>query len=121
MYMNKKLSNNPYKDINRKLEVLTDWFHANKLPLNVSNTNYIIIFYIPSCSKARNTLTLLFLYDKIIRPTRCIIFRWLYVAKRLDWQEHIIHAEQTLIIAMYAINKVNLFFPVAFLKKLTTL
>ena len=55
------------------------------------------------------TLTLLFISDKIIKPTRCSNFLGLYVDERLGWQEHIIHAEQKLTFAMYAINKVNLF------------
>ena len=31
-----------YNDMNKKLQVLVDWFHANKLSLNVSESKYIL-------------------------------------------------------------------------------
>jgi len=34
--------NNLYQDINHDLDVLYDWFKANKLSLNISKTNYMI-------------------------------------------------------------------------------
>ena len=42
VYMSGKLINDLYKDKNRELEVLADWFHANKLSLNVSKTKYML-------------------------------------------------------------------------------
>ena len=38
-YMSGKLIHDLYKDKNRELEVLADWFHANKLYVNVSKIN----------------------------------------------------------------------------------
>ena len=71
VFMNGKLINNLYKDINKEFEVLADWFHANKL------------------SKTKHMLTVVTMSDKIIKPTHCIIFIGLYIDERLDWQEHI--------------------------------
>ena len=42
VYMSGKLINDLYKNMNKELEVLADWFHANKLSLNVSKTKYML-------------------------------------------------------------------------------
>ena len=40
--MSGKLINDLYKNMNKELEVLADWFQANKLSLNVSKTKYML-------------------------------------------------------------------------------
>ena len=42
IYKTGKQVNNIYEDMNKELQVLADWFRANKLSLNISKTKYII-------------------------------------------------------------------------------
>ena len=72
--------------MNKELEVLPDWFHANKLSLNVSKTKYMLF---SRSYPVQRDETVLMMSDTIIKPTYCIKFLGLYIDERLDWQEHI--------------------------------
>ena len=87
MYISGKLTNNLYKDMNRELEVLADWFHANKLYLNVSKQTMLFSRFCPVQSEE----TVLMMSYKIFQPTHCTKF--LCLKERLDWQEHISQIE----------------------------
>ena len=83
MYMSEKLTNNLYKDINREIDDLADWFRANKLSLNVSKTTYMLF-----CCRFRlvqSEETVLMMSYKIIKHTHCNTFVGLYIDERLDW------------------------------------
>ena len=49
VYMSGKLINDLHRNMNKELEVLAEWFHANKLSLNVSKTKH----YFPILSKGK--------------------------------------------------------------------
>ena len=42
IYISSNNITNLYRDMNIKLDNLTDWFRANKLSLNITKTNYMI-------------------------------------------------------------------------------
>ena len=118
--MSGKLINDLYKNMNTKLEVLADWFHANKVSLNVSKvslnvskTKYMLFSRYHPVQREETVLTM---SDTIIKPTHCITFLGLYIDERLDWQEYINAYRKKLTSVLHAINKVNHFLPVASLK-----
>ena len=86
MYMSAKLINYLHNNTNKELEVVADWFHANKLSLNVSRTKYMLFSRSHPVQREETPLAT---SDTIIKPTHCIKFLGLYIDERLDWQEHI--------------------------------
>ena len=83
MYMNGKLINDLYKNMNKGLEVLAEWFHANKLSLNVSKTKYMLFSRSHPVQREETVLTL---SDTTIKPTHCIKFLGLYTyVLTKDW------------------------------------
>jgi len=45
MHITGKQISEIYKDMNNELEILADWFRANKLSLNSSKTKGMLMFY----------------------------------------------------------------------------
>ena len=100
-----------YKTMNTDLTILTDWFYANKLSLNVSKSNYILF------TKHRNDsivdkLSLKISGDTILR-TNCFKFLGIYIDQNLSWNEHITVCQTRLTSALYAINKVKMLVPLS--------
>ena len=86
MYISGKLINDLYKNMNKELEVLADWFHANKQSLNVYETKYMIF---SRSHLAHREDTIIAMSDTITKPTHCIKFLDLYIEERLEWLDHI--------------------------------
>ena len=84
--MSGTLINYLYKNTNKELDVVADWFHANKLSLNASKTKYMLF---SRSHPAQREETVLTISDTIIEPTHCIKFLGLCINERLDWQERI--------------------------------
>ena len=113
VYMSGKLINDLCKNMNKELDVLADWFHANKLSLKVPKTKYMLFSRSHPVQREETVLTM---SDTIIKSIHCIKFLGLYIEERLDWQEHINACRKKLTSVLYAINKVNHFLKVASLK-----
>ena len=92
---------------------IPDWFHANRLSLNVSKTKYMLF---SRSHPVQRDETVFKMSDTIIKPIHCIKFLGRCIDERLDWQEHINACRKKLTSVLYAINKVNHFLPVASLK-----
>jgi hypothetical protein len=89
-----------FNRINNDLQLLADWFKANKLSLNIGKTNYMIF-------KGNNhvidqfTLTI---NDNIINKVDKIKFLGIMIDKDLNWHEHIKYCIHKMSSGHYAIN-----------------
>lgn len=77
-----------YKNVNEELKLTTEWFHANKLSLNLEKTNYIIFkSHIKKCSTE---------FPRICREGTLIIevvsakflVRPMHTDQHISWKEH---------------------------------
>ena len=84
MYITGKQISEIYKDMNNELEILVDWFRANKLSLNSSKTKGMLMFY-RSRPRQREDV-LLIISNNIIQRTTCKRFLVLHINDALNWQ-----------------------------------
>ena len=99
--------------MNNDLQVLADWFRANKLSLNISKTKSMLFCRSPPLENEELILTM---SNTIIQRMKCLQFLGLYIDDKLDWHEHINKCKNKLTSALYVINKVNSYLPVSALK-----
>ena len=99
--------------MNNELQVLADWFRANKLSLNISKTKCMLF-----CRSLppENEELILTMYNTIIQHMMCVQFLGLHIDEKLDWHEHINKCKNKLTSALYVINTVNSYLPVSALK-----
>ena len=83
------------------LEILIDWFRANKLSLNVSKTNYIVFRNRENSSEEKHSLKI---GDMLINEVKSTKFLGLIVDNKLSWKEHTDHVHRKISSAMYALN-----------------
>ena len=73
--------------INIELIKLMDWFHANKLPLNISKTHYMIF---KTRGKVDKTNSLNVYIDQVkLKNVETTKFLGLIIENRLSWLQHI--------------------------------
>ena len=99
--------------MNNDLQVLADWFRANKLSLNISKKKSMLFCRSPPPENEELILTM---SDTIIQRIKCLQFLGLHIDEKLDWHEHINKCKNKLTSALYVINKVNSYLPVSALK-----
>ena len=58
VHMSGKLINDIYKNMNNELDALADWFHANKLSLNVSKTKCMLFSRYHPVQREERVLTM---------------------------------------------------------------
>ena len=91
-----------YGNINSDLKTLSDWFKANKLSLNISKTNYMIISkHIGKIDQDNNEL---FIDEQKLSPSNDVKFLGLYIDNKLTWSANIRHCKAKLSSSLYAIN-----------------
>ena len=71
--------------VERELEVLSDWFRANKLTLNVDKSVFMLFNRGPLHCDINN----LKLGDEIIKRVKSTKFLGLWVDEQLNWKEHL--------------------------------
>ena len=113
IYKTGKQVNNIYEDMNKELQVLADWFRANKLSLNISKTKCMLFCRSPPPENEELILTM---SNTIIQRMQCVQFLGLHIDEIFDWHEHIDKCKNLLTSALYVINKVNSYLPVSALK-----
>ena len=89
-----------YTNISHDLSSLSEWFKANKLSLNISKTNYILI-------KNNNDILLnhtLTIGDEIIKQVNKAKFLGIMIDEKLNWNDHIKYCKNKLSSGLYAIN-----------------
>jgi hypothetical protein len=60
-----------------------DWFNANKLSLNISKTNDMVI------SQSSSPKCNIFIKNNLLKQTNVIKFLGVYIDERLNWKKHI--------------------------------
>ena len=89
-----------FKNVSHDLSSLSEWFKANKLSLNVSKTNYILI------KNSNNTLLnhSLKIGDEKIQQVNTAKFLGIMIDDKLNWNVHIKHCKNKLSSGLYALN-----------------
>ena len=87
--------------LNNNLNILADWFRANKLSLNVNKTVYMIFDH--SLRPVYNVQHLKIGTD-LIERVRSTKFLGLHIDDKLKWSEHIRHVKGKLSSSLYALR-----------------
>jgi len=88
------------KIMNKELQILADWFKANKLSLNSTKTNYIIFD-----RKHTPSLQPVLTDGKIIDRVSSTKFLGIYyIDECLQWKDHIDHCKNKIRSGIYALN-----------------
>ena len=87
--------------MNSKLNILADWFRANKLSLNVNKTVYMIF---DNNKKPPNIPLQLRIGPENITRVNCTKFLGLHIDQNLKWTEHTKHVKNKLSSSLYAMR-----------------
>jgi hypothetical protein len=90
-------------NIEYDLNILSDWFAANKLSLNAQKTNFVI-FSPKAIVKATNSVNSLNLDTQKIHRVSCVKFLGVHIDQNLEWNDHIEHVIKKISCGTYAIN-----------------
>ena len=82
--------------------MLTDWFRANKLSLNVAKTNYMLFTY---SSQQIDPQIDIHLANSSIKRAKCAKFLGIYIDEKLKWDEHIYNMNKKIYKSFFAIRK----------------
>ena len=96
------------------LKLLTDWFRANKLSLNISKTNYMIF----SHTQQELPDIELKIGAETINRVNEIKFLGVYIDSKLNWNKQLIHCKNKLSSGLYALKTVKHLLPTKQLKSL---
>ena len=113
IYKSGKQVNNIYEDMNKEVQILANWFRANKLSLNISKTKCMLFCRSPPHESEEIILAM---YNTVIQRMKCVHFLCLHIDEKLDWHEHINKSKNKLTSVFYVIKKVNSYLPVSALK-----
>jgi len=95
---------NLFKNINSDLEILTEWFRANKLSLNIEKTNYVVFKQHPTQLDEHLKIKI---GNIVIEQKNAIKFLGLYIDAKLEWHDHIQYIKNKLNSSLYALRKVK--------------
>ncbi len=101
-----------FNTLNHELNIISDWFKANKLSLNISKTNYMLF----STNKINVEHYKIKLCDRDIEQTSSTKFLGIYIDSKLKWDVHINSVTQKISRSSYAINKIKDILPKHHLK-----
>ena len=104
VYLSSKNTNELYTNMSADLTKLADWFHANKLSLNVNKTNCMLITNINESASHKYTLKI---GNDVIERKTCVKFLGLHLDDRLTWHEHIKVCKSKAASSIYAINRIK--------------
>ena len=96
-----------------ELQVLADWFRANKLSLNISKTKNMLFFRSPPPENEEHILTM---SNTVNQHMKFVQFLGLHIDERLDQHDHIDKCKNKLTSALYTINKVSSYLRVSAFK-----
>ena len=72
--------------LNNELSKFDCWMRANKLSVNIKNTNYVVF---KSRQKRINTDMSLSFNNQLLKKERVVKFLGVYIDENLSWSEHI--------------------------------
>ena len=88
--------------MSQELNSLSEWFRANKLSLNISKTNYILL---SNTDKQRLNLPEIKLANQVISKAGSVKFLGIYINEKLKWDTHINIVKKRITKSFFAINK----------------
>ena len=77
-----KQVNNIHEYMNKELQVLADWFRANKLSLNISKTKCMLFCRSPPPENEE------LIVNTISQRMKCVQVIGLHIEEKRDWHEH---------------------------------
>lgn len=103
-----------YITMNLELNILSDWFRANKLSLNASKTNYMLF------TNLRNSDNnyVIKICDCALERKPCVKFLGVHIDQNLTWHDHIRICQSKIASSIYAINRVKHFIPHKYVRTL---
>lgn len=101
-----------FKQVNKDLENLQEWFKSNKLSLNTSKTFYILF---QNNRKAVDKKLKIVMNSTPIEKKTSIKFLGMLVDSQLNWHDHIQYIKCKISGSLYAINKVKFTLPTKYL------
>jgi len=108
IYHSNQNDNNLCTDIENDLNILAQWFYANKLSLNVQKTNLIV--FRPKHSAINGDARIsMKLGAHHITSVSSVKFLGVYIDDGLEWTEHINHVVKRISSGSYAINSAKRF------------
>jgi hypothetical protein len=91
-----------YELVNKDLQLLSDWYRANKLSVNPSKTNYMLFNKSKKIIDDHNYE--LYLNDDKIKSVNSTKFLGLVIDNKLEWKEHIHICRNKIASGIYAMN-----------------
>ena len=102
VYIANKSIDTLFEIMSQELNSLSDWFRANKLSLNISKTNYILL---SNTDKQRLNLPEIKLANQVISKAESVKFLGIYIDEKLKWDTHINIVKKRITKSFFAINK----------------
>ena len=100
--------------VNGELDILSDWFKANKLSLNIKKTNYMMFGYkkiMDSCP-INNTEFCIKIDDVNISEVEYTKFLGIFIDKKLTWQRHVSYISSKIARSLYVLNRLKFKLPI---------
>ena len=99
--------------VNNELKVLSDWFKANRLSLNVKKTNYLMFGYkqIAANCHTGNTEFCIKIDEVNIMEVEYTKFLRVFIDKKLTWQRHITYISTKISRSLYVLNRLKFKLP----------
>ena len=88
LYSHKDISSKT-NTINEELKEVSNWFQANKLSVNASKTNYMILGTPYMMSRKASDYSNIVLNDTILERVKVTKFLWVLIDECLTWKNHI--------------------------------
>lgn len=97
------------KIVNNELDILSDWFKANRLSLNIKKTNYMMFGYknLPVQCPINKTEFSISVDDLKITEVEYTKFLGVLIDKKFTWQKHVSFISNKIAKSIYVINRLK--------------
>lgn len=103
VYMSSMNIKELYTEMNAELKILSDWFRANKLSLNLRKSNYMLF-----SNTCKDTDKYEIKIDHVLlEKTNCVKFLGVYLDDKLTWSTHIKVCCSKVAGSIYALNRIK--------------
>ena len=95
--------------VNDELDLLSDWFKANRLSLNVKKTNYMMFGYkkvVGQCPITNSNFSIKIDHVNITEE-EYTKFLGVIIDKKLTWQRHVTHISNKIAKSLYVLNRLK--------------
>ena len=99
--------------VNLELDILADWFRANRLSLNINKTNFMMFGYkkVPGISESTPNEFYLTIDGERIKQVEFTKFLGVIIDQKFTWQRHISHVSLKVSKSLYALRQVKFKLP----------